>query len=666
MTERWRKRLGKLDDVSPSDDVLARAKAGPQLPEEMVPRPKATTRVATAIAAFVVFALAISVFAIPALRMRDDAAGTGVSGVQPLWPWRTTDEVRAFDANPQPIGDLEGVAAYHPDAVASAFGRQVLGWGGPVYAHESGAPQTYPCDSLYAGSPSQAPPFGSAPPQCLIVYPQAASHVPSIVTWVPTTAPPALRAFSLTTCPPNSMCDYVPPGPGDASVVMYQPLGTDGPWAVLEARSQYLDLSVSPGDVIRKGSTASVSAQIPTGSASILGLHVGSDTCVFTQGTTGFRGPGSNDRYGLGSFGAQLEAALSPPEGSCPSTDHGYVFAAIAANTDESLISGHQIADPLTTGGPRLFAFAAVPVTAVLPQPDEAATDSPTQVAVPPTSPTPDGGTVAVAIGTYTDQLGWTIDVPDTWRRDVVDGVFDGRTTSTGAWFSSGAPQVISGPLNFPGNPVPPDDGVMIKIWHRDGGPAPTYEDDSSFPLSPDDLQPEDVAGKQQMTFRGDGLEFQLEVEYGQNADIEALRPLVDHMIGSIAFEPWHLGDTRNGFTAIALSSSFTDGTAQQGTVPDGSVVVVAPQIQSGVVSGYVIVVPPPTACEDGGHGATKWNKNMGMIGLRCADGSSAVYDVDGQPDPNNQPEWQTPLPTAPGLVSWDGVLLSTLDVTIG
>src|SRR6266550_3003633 len=107
MTERWRKRLSKLDDVSPSDDVLERAKAGPMVPEEMIPRPKATTRVATAIAAFVVFALAISVFAIPALHMRGDSAVTaGTYGVQPLWPWMTTDAVRAFDANPQAIGDL--------------------------------------------------------------------------------------------------------------------------------------------------------------------------------------------------------------------------------------------------------------------------------------------------------------------------------------------------------------------------------------------------------------------------------------------------------------------------------------------------------------------------------------------------------------------------------
>jgi hypothetical protein len=653
MTERWRKRLGKLDDVSPSDDVLQRAKAGPQLPEEMVPRPKATTRVATAIAAFVVFALAISVFAIPALRMRDDAAGTGVSGVQPLWPWRTTDEVRGFDANPQPIGDLAGTAAYQPDAVASAFGRQILGWDGPVYTHESGVPQTYPCDSLYAGSPSQAPPFGSAPPQCLIVYPQAASHVPSIVTWVPTTAPPALRSFDLSTCEPNAICDYSFPGPGNASVVMYQPLGADGPWAVLEAQSQYLDLSVSPGDVIRKGSTASVSAQIPTGSASVLGLHVGSDACVFTQGTTGFRGPGSNDRYGLGSFGAQLDAALSPPEGSCPSTDHGYVFAAIAANSDESLINGRQIVDPLTTGGPRLFAFAAVPVTAVLPPADEGSTESPTQVAVPPTSPTPDGGsTVAVALGTYTDQLGWTIDVPETWRRDVVDGVFDGRTTSTGAWFSSGAPQVLPGIVNFPGNPVPADDAVMIKIWHRDGGPAPTYEDDSPFPLSPDDLQPEDVAGKQQMTFRGDGLEFQLEVEYGQNADIGALRPLVDHMIGSIAFRPWQVGDTRNGFTALETPKASTQW------VPFGDTSKRVILVQTA--TGYVAL--GPVTCDENGMTATSWDPST-----TCPDSLPlATWDTSGQPDPNNAPGFQHPLPVHPVILSWGGVLLSTLDVTIG
>jgi len=435
---------------------------------------------------------------------------------------------------------------------------------------------------------------------------------------------------------------------------MYQPLGTDGPWAILEAKSQYLDLSVSPGDVIRKGSTSSVSAQIPIGSASVLGLHVGSDTCVFTQGTTGFRGPGSNDRYGLGSFGAQLDAALSPPEGSCPSTDHGYVFAAIAANTDESLINGHQIADPLTTGGPRLFAFAAVPVTAVFPPADEGSTETPSQVAVPPTSPTVEGGTaVAVALGTYRDQLGWTIDVPDTWKHDVVDGVFDGRTTSTGAWFSSGAPQVIPGPLNFPSNPVPADDGVMVKIWHRDGGPAPTYEDDSSFPLSPDDLQPEaNVAGAQSMTFRGDGLEFQLQIQYGPNADIASLRPLVDEMIGSIGFQPWQVGDTRNGFTALETPRATT----QWMLFGDSSKRVIVLQ----TATGYVAL--GPVTCDENGASATSWDPSAA-----CPDSMPlSKWDATGQPDPNNASGFQHPLAVHPVIRSWDGVLLSSLDVTIG
>ncbi len=73
MKDRWRDRLRGLDDVEPSPDLFDRAKAGPMLPDEHIPLPSTWTRAVAAIAAFAVFALAISLFAIPALRLREGA-----------------------------------------------------------------------------------------------------------------------------------------------------------------------------------------------------------------------------------------------------------------------------------------------------------------------------------------------------------------------------------------------------------------------------------------------------------------------------------------------------------------------------------------------------------------------------------------------------------------
>ena len=97
MTERWRKKLGDLDKLSPGDEVFERAKHGPMHAEDPIPRVATSRRIVTAVAAFAVFALAISVFAIPALRMQTGAAG-GSSGLFPLWPSQTPDQLKQLQS----------------------------------------------------------------------------------------------------------------------------------------------------------------------------------------------------------------------------------------------------------------------------------------------------------------------------------------------------------------------------------------------------------------------------------------------------------------------------------------------------------------------------------------------------------------------------------------
>ena len=86
MTERWRKKLGDLDKQSPSDDVFDLAKQGPRHSDEPLPGMKTSTRIVTVVAAFLVFALAISVFVIPALRMQGPSTAAGAPAPLPLWP----------------------------------------------------------------------------------------------------------------------------------------------------------------------------------------------------------------------------------------------------------------------------------------------------------------------------------------------------------------------------------------------------------------------------------------------------------------------------------------------------------------------------------------------------------------------------------------------------
>ena len=154
MTERWRKKLEGIDKQGPSDDVFERAKQGPMHRDEALPGPRMSARVVTIVAAFLVFALAISVFAIPALRMGNQAAGEG-SALLPLWPAQTSDQLEQLQANP-PSWALD------PQQVAEHFTQEIMGWSTPSAAEAA-------CDlPAYASSspsypPRPSPAAGSTP-----------------------------------------------------------------------------------------------------------------------------------------------------------------------------------------------------------------------------------------------------------------------------------------------------------------------------------------------------------------------------------------------------------------------------------------------------------------------------------------------------------------------
>ena len=125
MTERWRKKLEGIDGASPSDDVFERAKEGPMHSDDPLPGPRMSTRVITIVAAFLVFALAISVFAIPALRMSNTVAGgagPGLVAVVAEQSCRSAEKLQE-DAD---AGNADW--ALHPESLAQTFAQEVMGW----------------------------------------------------------------------------------------------------------------------------------------------------------------------------------------------------------------------------------------------------------------------------------------------------------------------------------------------------------------------------------------------------------------------------------------------------------------------------------------------------------------------------------------------------------
>src|SRR5207344_985015 len=131
---------------------------------------------------------------------------------------------------------------------------------------------------------------------------------------------------------------------------------------------------------------------------------------------------------------------------------------------------------------------------------------------------------------TYTDPLGWSIDVPEGWTAESFEE-FDGRRTQTGARFFSGALDPGGGTASGE---------MLVTVSHFEGGPVDAPADDSTFPLSADDLESNE--GGRQLSFRGDGLPFILDVRGGpwETNELSAQQEnIATRMIESIRFEPW-------------------------------------------------------------------------------------------------------------------------------
>jgi len=386
-------------------------------------------------------------------------------------------------------------------------------------------------------------------------------------------------------------------------VEVYQPLtqGDGQIWAVHQVAASYpgSTMSVVADQHVRDG--ASIVAKVsPVQDVSFATLGYGS--C--DQYASVVAAPGDVTEAAGTGYGLALDVQLGD---RCQGFEQGYAWVATAS---QPLIP-HS--DPIlhrASDAPVLNSLTVVPVVMVFPSTVPSATTAPSTTASAQVDWTP-----------YTDALGWTVDVPNGWTTQIWPGA--------GAGFSG--------------------DGITVEITR---GGEPLVRDDSSFPLDPKGFLFRGegaLIGK----FYGDGLPFGF-IVMGDETNPPDLTPdqraIVDHMIESISMEPWRLGETRNGLTAIAKILPYATA---DWIVFDGKYYI----SYYGGDGGRVVLGPAP-ACRGQADG-TYEVRETGDAGISCKDGEHGDWDfATGKPASSNTPLFAVALPSTAAALAWDEHLL--------
>jgi len=242
-----------------------------------------------------------------------------------------------------------------------------------------------------------------------------------------------------------------------------------------------------------------------------------------------------------------------------------------------------------------------------------------------------------LAWATHTDQYGWTIDVPEGWRTQTVPAagggtlgaVFIGEAMSIQVSIepapSSSLPH---GPKLPPGLTLPPSN-------------------DSRFPLSADQLLAQ-VEGGLGGKFNGDGQRF----------DVLVLSPflpdplprtdadILNHMIGSISFQPWTPGELRHGWAAIETPTQDVSWI----TVRGGEYILFRTADGYRLYGSISCAGKPPS-----GTSAT----SDGFAVLDCPDGSSWEMNAPGASGGGGDAAKNDPPPEWLVVTAHDGTLIA-------
>ena len=408
--------------------------------------------------------------------------------------------------------------------------------------------------------------------------------------------------------------------PGIEELRLVQPLveGEGGIWAVSSVSSPSLSVEAQVGQVIQNGASVGVAAEIPEGLKAIAGTGIGE----FDSEPSCSGGKGTRLQSGASSVSVSVPSDRESGMG-CGERTHGYIYVSSA-----SWRLGPN-ADPLMGDSSRYVALTAVPIS----------------IAIPENSP-------GEGLTTYTDQLGWSVDLPIEWTITPIRS--QDRVSYNGASFSpvpanSDPNAVTPGPI--------PLGSVEVVITHRAGGPAPDItSDDSTLPLDLDeigcgDLERRLVCGG---IVRGNGTDYSVEIRRGEDASPDAVEA-ASAIVRSLRFPALEPGDQSNGWLALGPADRYPEGKGRA-VYAGGRLQVV--YVMSGPGGTYVLDLEPETCGE--GQNMT-WDQQASQVWIQCPGytGTGDVrYDRDGSPDPSNGPEFARALRSYPVITAWDGSLL--------
>jgi hypothetical protein len=392
--------------------------------------------------------------------------------------------------------------------------------------------------------------------------------------------------------------------PATEEIVLAQPVrqGDGGVWAIVEARSPDLVLDVETGQVLQNGDSVAAGLTVIDPLRAVVGAYIGDYTtdehCSERSGTALVTEPT-----------ASIQVRVDPDRmvgTDCGEHQPAYVFAATAAWRASAGV------DPMVGDSSGYNAVTAVPV----------------QVQIPENAP-PEG------MVTYTDTLGWRVDVSGEWAVDRIDT--QDRVTTTGASFTS------------------PDGYTEVTITHREGGPAPDLlSDDSSFPVSLQDMGCDVEAVEAcSVQVRGNGLDYSIVWQsdlLATQADIDAGAAIVD----TLRFPAMAGGDEIGGWVPLGPLRWFDDGGGTPAAIDRLGVVYVL----RGPGGAYALDLDPD-GCGEGEN--ETWDPDTLQIWIQCPDyvGTGDVrYGRFGNPDPRNSAEFSQPLHAYPVITAWNGTLL--------
>jgi hypothetical protein len=315
-----------------------------------------------------------------------------------------------------------------------------------------------------------------------------------------------------------------------------------------------------------------------------------------------------------------------PASASCSGPTPGYVWA-VQSGLTCAKPDGTPLVDPIKDAAVgELSALSAVPITALFPT--EAETTAPTS---PPSETTTAPGSITWS--TYTDPYGWTIDVPDTWRTDVIS--VDGPGTQGARFIGDNLSIQVSTQTAESGSPPP--------------GLTTPPQDDSHFPLSAADLLAP-TEGGEGGRFIGDGLPFDVLVLSPSLPGPlpQADQDILERMISSISFQPWQEGDVRYDWAAIPTPTEDVSWITVR-----GGLYMLFP-----VADGYKLY----GAISCGGNDPSRTSTRLdGYAVLECPDGSTWEMNAEGASGASGSGDagMNDPPPQWPVITAFDGSLIA-------